>query len=320
MALLPRKDKELPRPFQEKRTKLQWAKLISLWVGGVFVLLAVAGIIFIKVNTSAAADFTDNVLRPLLGNDRTVALERIFFNASDSVQQLEYKNKTPDAPQFVQADGSSSSVPVSDTKTVDSDAFTSSLVPLQLPTAYKPLKNEGIWFDRPIGLFPGKHVAAYSFTRPDTDRSFAIVTLLKVDMTHIQISAVAGTKEPAAIIGNPGPGVVPQSVIDSNKLVAAFDGGFQYRDGKYGMIVGDKTYLPLQNNLGTIVGYKDGTYKILNYTGQDLGSNTTFVRQNCPILVDGGNVAVNDIANKAFRYWPRQKRQSYFCRGKQLNT
>src|SRR5262249_51501905 len=53
-------------------------------------------------------------------------------------------------------------------------------------------------------------------------------------------------------------------------------------------------YLPLKNDLGTVVGYKDGSIKIFNYTGQALGSDTTFVRQNGPMLIENGAITVTN--------------------------
>lgn len=144
---------------------------------------------------------------------------------------------------------------------------------------------------------------AYTFVRPDPARSYSIVTVAQLDMKKMNLGIVAGTKEPGGKIGNPGPGVVPKNIVDNNTLIAAFDGGFQYRDGAYGMIADGKTYLPLENDLGTIVGYKNGDIKIINFVGQDLGPDVAFVRQNCPILIENGQVATEDIKNK--KLWGR---------------
>jgi len=59
----------------------------------------------------------------------------------------------------------------------------------------------------------------------------------------------------------------------------------------------------LEDNVGTLVGYKDGTLKIVNYTGQDLGGNIAFIRQNCPILVENGQVFAQNELNK--KLWGR---------------
>ena len=166
-----------------------------------------------------------------------------------------------------------------------------------------PLKDEGFWFDKKLNIFPNQEILAYTYVRPDVSRPYANVTLIQADMRYLNVMAVAGQKQPGGPIGNPGPGIIPSDIVQGGRLVAAFDGGFQYRDGKYGMIVGDKTYLPLKPNLGTFVGYTDGTFNIINYTGQDLGKKVAFVRQNSPILIQNSNLSVADPANKTL--WGR---------------
>jgi hypothetical protein len=99
-------------------------------------------------------------------------------------------------------------------------------------------------------------------------------------------------------MGNPGPGTIPQNIIDSGNLVAAFNGGFLHVDGGYGMIVGTKTYVPLKSDTGTVVGYTDGTVKIINYMGENLGANVAFARQNGPLLVDNGAIALDSVDKK----------------------
>jgi hypothetical protein len=177
------------------------------------------------------------------------------------------------------------------------------LAPLPTNNNFPTIADEGIWKNKPLGLFPNKEVMAYTFLRPDPTRSDTITTIVQIDTSVINMSSVAGTKHPGGSVGKPGSGMIPKDVADSGKLIAAFDGGFQYRDGAYGMIVGDTTYLPLKNDLGTVVGYKDGSLKIINYTGQSLGDNVAFIRQNCPILIANGNVAVTDPENKSL--WGR---------------
>ena len=175
--------------------------------------------------------------------------------------------------------------------------------PIAVKNNFKKIKNEGVWINKPLNLFPGKEVMGYTFVRPDPERSYAYVTLVQMDMNEIKMAAVAGTKQPGGPVGKPGPGVVPKDIINSSRLVAAFDGGFQYRDGQYGMIAGNTTYLPLKNDLGTLVGFIDGSLKIINYNGEKLGNEVEFVRQNCPILIENGELAVINPKNK--KLWGR---------------
>lgn len=244
-------------------------------------LILVIGVLFVKFDTPAAAQFTDNVLRPLLGNTLVGFLEKNYYNTADKIQQITDKTGFGDVPMFI-GQGIQSSL--------------TSITPLP---GLSKVANEGVWKDKPLKSFPGKEVMAYTFIRPDPSRPFAYVTVIQMDMGVMNLGVVAGTKQPGGPIGNFGPGVIPQDIVSSGNLVAAFDGGFQYRDGEYGMIVGNQTYVPLKTDVGTLVGYKNGTIKIVNYTGQDLGKDVVFIRQNCPILVENGQIfALNELNKK----------------------
>jgi len=272
------------------------------WLSVVFAVvfaLFLGAVIFIKFYTAEAAAFTDNYLRPIVGDNVVIHLEKAFFNASDKAQQIEYRSKTPEAPVFTD----SNQQPVARV----SGGMTLSDIPTE---NFSALPKEGVWLNRRLTAFPGSEVAANTFTRPDPSRPYAIVTLLKIDMSKVSLGSVAGIKQPGGQVGKPGPGKVPGNIVASGKLIAAFDGGFQYRDGAYGMIVGDTTYLPLKNDLATLVGYRDGTLKLVDYTGQNLGSNIAFVRQNCPMLIENGQISILDPAKKSL--WGRTPTSSIY--------
>jgi hypothetical protein len=251
----------------------------------IIAILTVSGILFVKFNTPAAAQFTDNYLRPIFGNTVVGFMEKTYYNASDKIQQITDKTGFKNTPMFLD------------------QGMASVLSPIPLTGNLPKVKGEGIWRDRPLKLFPSKEVMAYTFLRPDSFRPFAYVTLVQIDMKDMKMGAVAGKSQPGGPVGNWGPGVIPQDIEKSGNLVAAFDGGFQYRDGKFGMIVGGKTYLPLKNEVGTLVGYDDGSLKIVNYVGQDLGKNISFIRQNCPILIENSEVFALNEKNK--KLWGR---------------
>ena len=263
-------------------------KLVFFFCG----LFLLGIILFIKLDTAGAAYLTDNVLRPLIGDNRIVYLEKIFFNASDLAQRVTHNSNSDKAPVF-NDNGLGTNI-------MGGKLNLNSLSTVGDP---QPLAGEGEWKNLPIGAFPNREVMAHTFVRPDPARSYAITTIVQIDKSVMRLGSVAGTKQPGGPVGKPGPGVVPKDIISGGKLIAAFDGGFQYKDGAYGMIVGDNTYLPLKNDLGTLVGYKDGSLRIVNYTGQQLGDNVEFVRQNCPILIDNGDLAVGDQRNK--KLWGR---------------
>lgn len=257
-----------------KRSSL---KSFMKWLKWAFLLMLVCIIgaaIFIKLNPTVAADITDNYLRPLIGDQRVVFLENIFFNISDVADRLVYQFKKPESPQFL---GQSKNPQTS--STLD-------LTPIPVNQTFQSLSGEGIWNNLASAAFPNTEVMADTFVRPDSQRSFSIVSIVQINTKLLGIGSVAGIKEPGGSLKNFGTGVIPQNVLDNGNLIAAFNGGFLYNDGKYGMIVGDKTYVPLKIDAGTLVAYTDGSVKILNYTGDNLGKNVVFARQNGPLIID----------------------------------
>ncbi|MBI3397225.1 hypothetical protein HY045_01995 [Candidatus Woesebacteria bacterium] len=66
----------------------------------IFILVILGSVIFIKTNTTLAAEFTDNVLRPVLGAKNVIFLEKIYFNTSDKIQQVTSNANDVHSPQF----------------------------------------------------------------------------------------------------------------------------------------------------------------------------------------------------------------------------
>src|ERR1035437_1186817 len=249
---------------------MKWFKRVFI----LFIICLIGAGIFVKLNPTGAADFTDNFLRPVIGDQTVIFIENIFFSISDTADKLVYKFKKPVAPQFI------------DQSKNPGTPSTLDLIPITPSGTFTPLLGEGVWNNLASADFPNTEVMADTFIRPDPQRSFAIVSVVQINTKLLGIRSVSGTKEPGESLRNFGTGVIPQDVLDSRNLVAAFNGGFLYNDGKYGMIVGDKVYAPLKVNTGTLVAYTDGSVKVLNYTGDNLGKNIVFARQNGPLIID----------------------------------
>ena len=253
----------------------------------VFVIIAIPASLIIT-NPQMAADVTDNYIRPIIGDAAVIYIEKIFYNTSDSVTRLTFHGTLPLSGQN-QAD-------ISTTNDQNSNL---NLSPISPNSQMQNVAGEGIWKKVILDSFPNQEIAATTFIRPDKDRPYAVVTVMQLDMQKISLGIVAGLKEPGGSFGHPGAGKIPQQIIQDHRLIGAFNGGFLYNDGQYGMIAGGIPYAPLKQDTATLVGYTDGTLKIVNYTGQDFGSNVAFVRQNCPILINNGNLSVLDPKNKA---------------------
>jgi len=150
-----------------------------------------------------------------------------------------------------------------------------------------------VW--QPYGpLVNGDPVMARSFINPDPDRPYAQAALVRIDLSQIQLHLMPGTVEPVAakpISGFKRPGTIPIADQSPDALLAAFNGGFKAVHGHYGMMVDGTTLITPTDGLATIALLPDGTVKVGEW-GRDLTSqdNPIWYRQNCPLLVDEGQI------------------------------
>lgn len=255
--------------------------IVSTIIGGTYT--------YITTNEDSAANFTDDIVRPILGNQRTISLEAIFFNLDDKINQIKYS--------MMQSGQSEKAFAESTTPTPATPSATP-VVSFPLPTIPPfskdiTLPGEGEW--KPIVSTGGAILLAKTLVQPDKDRPYAIVNLVKMNMEKLQINIVAGLRQPGGP-AKPGPGRIPIEIQNSNNVVAAFNGGFQQKDGYYGMISGNTTYLPLKNGLATLVMYKDAKPELLKYSGQKFDDTMVAVRQNCPMLIENSQIVTSSNA------------------------
>jgi hypothetical protein len=91
-----------------------------------------------------------------------------------------------------------------------------------------------------------------------------------------------------------GPGVIPAADAKSSALLAAFNGGFKFADGQYGLMTNGVVYVPAQPKAATVAITKEGKL-ILGGWGVDPllnNQNTDIVawRQNGALLIDKGEI------------------------------
>lgn len=222
----------------------------------------------------------DAVIHPVLGEKNTLFLESVYFGLQDKWNQLQYKYLNKTGPSFVQT--------VSEKTKQLSNAGQMDLEPISLRSELPTLKGEGIWSPIAQNLYPDQTVIAKTYIRPDPSRPYATVFLVKMDMKKLGIGTQAGTYYPGGTRKMYGPGVVPKYIQQNNILLAVFNGGFQEKDGHYGMVVMGKTYVPLRINMPALFIYANGSFSLSMYT---VGANTataSAVRQNGPYLVHNG--------------------------------
>jgi hypothetical protein len=277
-----------------------------------FLVLTVvgAGLGVIEFEPGIAGNLADNVLRPVVGDRATIALESAMLGLGDHIKQLTYRaGKQPNANIYT----TYSSEPTPALRLAAKNILGVSTGPkkpvgMELSAlnyyqkSFPRLTGEGVWNLVNLPQFQAKPLMARTFVRPDPERSYAITALIKTDMKAMSLHAVAGTYYPGAQLGHPGPGVIPEAETAGEKLVAAFNGGFQYVDGHYGMKVGDTTYVPLLPEMGTLTMYKDGTLSIGRYDPKAMdpkAGQIEAMRQNGPMILDQGKVTGDAVEGGA---------------------
>lgn len=246
----------------------------------VFGLLILLGIIF---NFNSFTGYVaDSIIHPLLGEKNTLFLESIYFGIEDKLNQIQYKYIGKNNPSFTKT---AISTP---TKLGNVDQM--DLNPFSLDLSLPKVSGEGAWVPISQTYYSSQVVIARSFIRPDITRPYATAFLVKMDMKKLGISVQAGTYYPGGTHKAYGPGVVPKNILVNNSLLAVFNGGFQEKDGHYGMIVGNKTYVPLRKNIPTLFFYANGSFSLVTYTGQEIPKDVVAVRQNGPFLIENGRI------------------------------
>ncbi len=280
-----------------------------LLIGGLSTVLVIA-VLATQLNGPFGAWLADE-LRALLGPQATAQIESWYLGVQDRIHQAQYQvsGQPPAAPWSGPDSSGDDLVRLKLPKAMPLPAIT----PLIRPA----LPGEGVWTTDglpPPG--PGQPlIVAKTFLRPDPARPYAIVTLLQFDMRYLSLRIVAGKTEPGGPLGHNGPGAIPAADQQGDALFAAFNGGFKYSDGHYGLMANGVVYVPPQPNAATIAITAKGQIT-LGAWGRDPGltaSNASLVawRQNASLMIDHGqlNPLTNDGAawggvylNKAYTW------------------
>lgn len=257
-------------------------------------ILTVIAVIFLSQANGETGAWTADVMRAVLGPTFTARIESWYLGLSDTTHQLQYNlnGSQVDAPWTF-----STMTPIP-TTAVPHRVVRLTPMPLNhmLPIVTPALDGEGVWLTQEMASAPYNYLPldAKAFIRPDPSHPYAIVTLLQFDTRFFRLHMVAGTTEPGGPRGFYGPGVIPSTSQKGNALLAAFNGGFKYADGQYGLKVNSIVYVPPQRNAATIALTREGQV-ILGAWGVDPrlnSSNTDLVawRQNASLLINNGTI------------------------------
>ncbi|MGH2510022.1 MAG: phosphodiester glycosidase family protein, partial [Ktedonobacteraceae bacterium] len=255
-------------------------------------LLLISAILLSQGNGEVGAWFADTS-RAILGPTITAQIEAWYLGGNDLVHQMEYH-----------LSGQSVAAPwtIGPTPTIGIPPTTSPNLPTPMalpniaPIVTSAIAGEGTWITQEMAPAPynALPLVAKTFFQPDPSHPYAVVTLLQFDSRFVMLHMVAGSREPGGPRGNFGPGRIPATDQSGNALLAAFNGGFKYSDGQYGMKVNGVVYVPPQSGAATLAVTREGQI-ILGAWGVDPRLNNSDAdlvawRQNASLLIDQGTI------------------------------
>lgn len=318
---------------------LKTATLGLVVVAGLLIALVAIPVLFPATGAQMA-----DLLRTVFGPGPVADIESYSFQMQDLFNRTRYqvtgeqpaltftepdRNSEPTiasvatrAPQLMKTSFPDTSVKINGsdtygtTRAVDADkkATPAAIPPTTIPTVTpspdviygKPYIPQG-W--QPIGpVVSGQYLMARGSVKPDPTRPYAQAAVVRIDLSKVDLHFVLGTNEPVAAKGTQRvkrTGVIPLTDQSPDRLLVAFNGGFKSIHGNYGVIVNGTTVITPINGMATLAIYSDGSID-LGAWGRDInpGDNLVDARQNCPLLIDGGqiNPTVNDGSRKEWGY------------------
>ena len=156
-----------------------------------------------------------------------------------------------------------------------------------------PVESEGRWvpFDAEwLRRHPEAPAAIYKTAlRTDPERPRSLVILAAVDLRQVDLSMVAGTVEPHTATGRRGQGRFPRTPAVVERVIGAFNGGFQTAHGAFGMMVDRQVIIPAMPNVATLAVRDSGEVSMGTWNNSmSIPEDQRSFRQNLPPLVADG--------------------------------
>jgi Phosphodiester glycosidase len=176
------------------------------------------------------------------------------------------------------------------------------------PVFAHPLPGEGVW-SRTGPLVSGSPAVLVTTFRSELAYPRIVAYAAWFDHTRTALAFYPGRYEPPSAPIR-GPMSVPYG--QRWRLLATFNGGFTYIDGRNGSAIDGRSYEPLKDGLATLVGYRDGRVRIITWRGGPAPArNVAFARQSLPPIIRNGRLssALNDSSQwgytlgNAVRVW-----------------
>jgi len=153
------------------------------------------------------------------------------------------------------------------------------------PILHPRLSGEGVWLSMGRLVSGGPPVLVTTF-RSEREYPRIVAYVAWFDHTRTQLALYPGRYEPPNASPR-GPMQVPYG--QRRRLLATFNSGFTYKDGRGGFSVNGVTATPLRDGQGTVVAYRNGRVDVVDWKkGDRPGGSVVLARQNLPLIVDRG--------------------------------
>lgn len=140
-----------------------------------------------------------------------------------------------------------------------------------------------------VGETEGQPIAIVTTLHPHPIRKDVEVVVIAFDLTRSELVWVAGAKEPESKTASPEKrkGMVP--VRDHDRLLAAFNGGFMAKHGRYGAMLEGAEFVPPREGACTVGITKNGEVRVAPWE-ELAGAKAELVawRQTPPCLLHAG--------------------------------
>jgi hypothetical protein len=281
-------------------------------VGGLALgLPAVVIIAWLAIHRIAGlAPWLADGLRRVIGIEGVAHLEEFAYGVEDRVYSVWRRGEKPRAYWVVPAEPASIRAASEAPTRITPAAGPAPIEPLQAAreverTPFRPRNvgpmyatldapGDGRWVVLPDAASSREALMFKTLLHPDTERAWAELFVVALDLRRVRLHLVPGTVEPRATDPEAAdlarPGRVPDEYHAS--VVAAFNGGFKTEHGHYGMSLNGVTLVPPLPTTCTVAWLKDNTLRIGSWSrlGQPARDAATWWRQTPDCMYEAGKI------------------------------
>jgi hypothetical protein len=210
-----------------------------------------------------------NTLRSMFGNEFVAWLEDTVYETEDWVNR-QTKADDPPTAMWEVPEVPPSSIPAPSASTGAGKPPPPPFELPKLPPMHENVvtKGDGVWVPVVDPRFPKDRTRLLkTFVHPDKTRSWAVVAVVAVDLSSVDLHAVPGRHEPERKTKEAKAydkrAVVPER--DREALIAAFNGGYKSTHGDYGMMVDGVVFQPPRALCCVVARLRDGSYLIRDW-------------------------------------------------------